>query len=134
MPKLTPIPRGPQLGNRIGSETLKQGAKTTTNQANINAAIKRIRRVRAQFDAIARESARIGKSIKSRAGIAKEKAASDAGRLRGTLDKGLSSAQQRVSTVIKTKDTINVAFSQPSTSGGKIPVESGKGRNLNVNA
>lgn len=134
MPKVSGVPTGPFMGNRLATDVAAKGVETIGDQQVLNAAVERIGKIKASYDMVLKESNRIGESIHGRADVLKKKGTEDADRLRSILDKTFQDVQQSTSKDMGMKTALIQATSQPGSQGGGGAVESGKGNNISVKA
>lgn len=131
MPKVSPFPTGPQVGNRFGSSAAAGSLKNMLDQRTLNATINRINETKAAFDAVPQEGERISGSVHEKGKTMAATGAERAQQLRETMDKTVGNLQRGTAKDMAGQAAMLQAHSQMGdTVGGMVnPIDSGKAAN-----
>lgn len=131
MPKVSPFPTGPQVGNRFGVSAAANSLKNMSDQRTLNATINRINETKAAFDAVPQQGERISGSVHEKGKAMAATGAERAQQLRETIDKTVGNLQRGTAKDMAGQAAQLQAHSQPVDPGGGIanPIDTGKAAN-----
>ncbi|MBI5185001.1 MAG: hypothetical protein HZA01_04655 [Nitrospinae bacterium] len=131
MPKVSPFPTGPQVGNRFGSSAAASSLKNMLDQRTLNATISRINETKAAFDAVPKEGERISSSLNEKGKTMAATGAERAQQLQASMEKTVGNLQRGTAKDMAGQAAMLQAHSQPLDPGGGManPIDTGKAAN-----
>jgi len=132
MPNVSPVPTGPQTGNRFGTQEAAQGIKTVVDQMNLNSTIQRVQNIRAAYKAIPEQGKQVAQTFHERGAMMASTGSERADQLRSIMDKTIGGVQEDTSQDMADKTALVQAVNQVGGGGGGgSSIETGKGTQVN---